>query len=316
MPRLFLLCFLSLHGWSHFLNAKSVTIQLDWIYNAQFAGLYQAIEQGYFEEKGVEVTLLEAPKSVGVVESVVGADDLRFGISESSVLLAKRQAGLPIVALAPMFQTSPMGWMHLPQSDIQSIADFQGKRIGIHADGEKILGIALAQNGLSLEDVEFVEVGYDPEVLIKGEIDLMQAYYIDEFVELQRRTGNTGRIELAGKNGYLAYSQVLFTKESTLKASPELVVAVTEACRDGWAYALDHKAATIDLILDRWNGELNRAYQLSSLEKIESLVRPDGGTIMPWTDPATWQAMQELLLQFGLLAAASELSDFLYSPVH
>ncbi len=262
------------------------------------------------------MTLLDAPKSVGVVESVVEAGDLRFGVSESSVLLEKRQSGHPIVALAPMFQTSPMGWMHLPKTGIESIADFKGKRIGIHADGEKILGIALAKHGLKLDDVHFIEVGYDPKVLIDGEIDLMQAYYIDEFVELQRRTQNAGLIELAGQNGYLAYSQVLFTTETIAKDQPELVRAVTNASRKGWTYALDHKRETIDLILGKWKDDLNREYQLSSLEKIELLVRPEGGEVMPWTDQASWEAMQDLLLEFELLPAAVELESFLFKPTY
>lgn len=294
--------------------AKSITIQLDWIFNAQFAGLYQAIEQGYFEEYDLEVTLLEAPKSVGVVESLIDSGDLRFGVSESSVLLGKRGEGNPIVALAPMFQTSPMGWMHLPESNIQSVKDFKGKRIGIHADGLKILGIALAKHGLSLDDIQFVEVGYDPDVLIKGEIELMQAYYIDEFVELQRRTDNGGHIELAGQNGYLAYSQVLFTTEAMIENQAEVVVAVTEACRKGWAYALDHKEATIELILSQWNPEINRDYQLASLEKIEQLVRPENSEIMPWPFIEKWKAMQELLLNYDLLPNPVDLSEFIYQP--
>ncbi|QXD23477.1 ABC transporter substrate-binding protein [Opitutia bacterium ISCC 51] len=314
LPPILLCLLLFIAGGGTAFSKKFVTIQLDWIYNAQFAGLYQAIEQGYLKEFDLEVTLLEAPKSVGVVESLTDSDDLRFGVSESSVLLGKRREGHPIVALAPMFQTSPMGWMHLPKSNIQSVKDFKGKRIGIHADGLKILGIALAKHDLSLDDIHFVEVGYDPAVLIKGQIELMQAYYIDEFVELQRRTDNAGHIELAGQNGYLAYSQVLFTTEAMIESQAEIVVAVTEACRKGWAYALDHKEATIDLILSKWNPEINRDYQLASLEKIEQLVRPENSKIMPWPSIEKWQAMQELLLEYDLLPSPVDLSEFVYQP--
>jgi ABC-type nitrate/sulfonate/bicarbonate transport system substrate-binding protein len=295
-------------------SSTKVSIQLDWIYNAQFSGLYQSIEQGYFAERGLEVTLLEAPKSIGVVESVVDAEDIRFGSSESSVLLAARQSGQPVVALSPMFQYSPMGWMYLPESGIQSVSDFQGKRIGIHADGEKILGIALAQHGITLDDISFVEVGYDPQVLIDGKVDLMQAYYIDEFVALQQTIGNRGKILLAGKNGYLAYSQVLFTSEKVLHSHQDTVIAVVEACRQGWAYALAHQEETIDLILEKWNPELDRDYQLQSLAKMEALIRPGGGAIMPWASSEKWQEMQNMLLEFDLLPEAVDLETFIFTP--
>jgi len=314
LRRLFLTGFMCLFAHVNANANTSVTIQLDWIYNAQFAGLYQAIEQGYFDQEGLDVTLLQAPKSVGVVESVVDAKDLRFGVSESSVLLAQRLAGQPIQALAAMLQASPMGWMHLPKTGIDSIADFKGKRIGIHADGEKILGIALAKHGLSLSDVNFVEVGYDPQILVDGQIDIMQAYYIDEFVELQRITGDTGLIELAGDNGYLAYSQVLFTTEDTVNQQPELVHSIISAMRKGWMYALDNKNETIDLILLKWKTDLNRDYQRASLQNLEALVRPQGRDVMPWSNQARWEDMQELLLKYNLLSGEVNLQDFLYKP--
>lgn len=294
--------------------ATQVKIQLDWIYNAQFSGLYQAIEQGYFAEQDIDVELIKAPKSIGVIEAVVDASDVIFGTSESSVLLVERLKGQPVVALAPMFQTTPMGWMSLPATGIESMKDFKGKRVGIHGDGEKILEVALAQAGLSLKDITFVDVGYDPSILVNGEIDLMQAYVIDEFVELQRLTGGKGRILLAGENGYLAYSQVLFTTESVIENHRTVVFQIMDACRKGWAYALDHQKETVDLILHKWTPELNRDYQLGSLAKIEGLVRPTGGEIMPWVSADKWQAMQDLLLEFDLLTGAVSMDDLLFKP--
>ena len=294
--------------------ATQVKIQLDWIYNAQFSGLYQAIEQGYFAEHDLEVELIKAPKSIGVIEAVVDDDAIIFGTSESSVLLVERLKGQPVVALAPMFQTTPMGWMSLPATGIESVKDFKGKRVGIHGDGEKILEVALAQAGLNLKDITFVDVGYDPSILVNGEIDLMQAYVIDEFVELQRLTNGTGKILLAGENGYLAYSQVLFTSESVVANHREVVFQIMEACRKGWAYALDHQQETVALILEKWTPELNRDYQLGSLAKIEGLVRPAGGDIMPWVSADKWKAMQDLLLEFDLLTAAVSMDDLIFKP--
>ena len=295
-------------------GVTQVKIQLDWIYNAQFSGLYQAIEQGYFAEHDIEVELIKAPKSIGVIDAVVEDDAIIFGTSESSVLLVERLKGQPVVALAPMFQTTPMGWMSLSESDIDSVEDFKGKRIGIHGDGEKILEVALARAGLSLDDITFVEVGYNPSILIAGEIDLMQAYVIDEYIELQRLTKGTGKILLAGENGYLAYSQVLFTSESVIANHREIVFQIMEACRKGWAYALDNQEETVDLILKKWTPDLNREYQLGSLAKIEGLVRPSGGEIMPWVSTKKWQAMQDLLLQFDLLSHAVPLDELIFQP--
>ncbi len=291
-----------------------VHFQLDWIYNAQFAGLYQGIEQGYFAEAGLEVTLVETQKSIGVVEAVVAQPGIAFGSSEGNVLLGARQQGQPVVALAAMFQGSPMGWMSLAETGVTSVADFTGKRVGIHADGTKVLAVALAQENLNFNNVVMTEVGYDPQILLDGSVDLMQAYYLDEFVALQKLAPTPPNFLFAKDNGYESYSQVLFTTEATLKDHPEIAAAMLEACRRGWQYALDHPGETIDLILARWNPGLDRDYQLSSLQKIAELVRPDGTTIMPLMSIEAWARSQAVFLQYGILEGPVDLANFVYQP--
>lgn len=288
-----------------------VLFQLDWIYNAQFAGLYQAIEQGYFAEEGLEVTLAEAPKSRGVVETVVQHAGIAFGSSESNVLLVQRAGGQPVVAVGTMFQDSPIGWMSLASRGFASPRDFRGRRIGIHADGGKVLQVALARAGMTLADVELVEVGYDPDEVISGKVDLMQAYYLDEYVALQLRTGGAGSIILARDHGYVAYSQVIFTTEAVAREHPEHVRGMLRAVQRGWEHALAHPEETVGLILARWNPELDRAYQEASLARIGELVKPGGAPALAPLSRERWAASQAIFLEHGLIPAPVDLDAFL-----
>lgn len=296
-------------------EAVPVRVQLDWIFNAQFAGLYQAVEQGYFAEAGFAVDLKESPKSAGVVESVVAASGLAFGVSESNVLLLERQKGRPVVALAPMFHSSPMGWMVLKKSGIRTAADFRGRKVGIHHDGEKVLAVALARVGLTLKDVVMTEVGYDPRVLLEGTVDLMQGYSLDENVALKLRAPGQSDFIHAKDHGYLAPSQVLFATEATLAAHPALVERFLAACRRGWAFALANPEATIDLILKTWNPKLDRAYQLASLGQIAPLVQPTpASSIMPLMTRQEWEACQSVFVEHRFLEKRVDLEAFVYTP--
>ena len=299
-----------LHGES----LKPVLLQFDWIFNAQFAGVYQAIERGYFAEEGFEVMVREAPASSGVIEAVTQSSLPSFGTSESNVLLSARSQGTPVVALPPMFQKSPMGWMALKSSGIDSIDDFADKRVGVHVDGEKVLALALARAGLDLDSVETAKVGYDPAILIAGKVDLMQAYVIDEFIALQKMTGGEATIHLAGDLGYLAYSQVLFTTENTAENYPDIVLGMVTALRRGWEYALNHPDATVELILEKWNPELDPEYQLASLKAMESLLRPPGKDLMPWPSAEAWDQRQQNFLEFGFLKQPVDLEKFVFQP--
>ena len=287
-----------------------VTMQLDWIYNAQFAGLYQASEQGYFEKAGLEVEILPVDPKQRTVESVLGGK-IAFGSAESNVLLKAHADGAPIKVLATMFQDSPLGWMYLKDSDIQTFADLAGKRIGIHPDGEKVLSLASANAGLDTGEFLLPHVGYDIKILVNGEVDAMQCYAIDEFVKLQLATDGKGGLFMAKDLGYKAYSQVIFTTAETVETHPGIVRSFLEAVQRGWSHALDHKEETVDLIIRKYNPDLDRAYQLASLEQIEELVRPGG------VDPLTpvrrdiFAASMRMYMEAGILSAGTNLDDLL-----
>lgn len=289
-----------------------VVLQLDWVLNAQFAGVYQAVEQGYYEEAGMEVEIRPVPKDDFSVEVVV-ADPAPyiFGVAESNVLIQAHAGGAPIKALATMFQDSPMGWMSLASSGIEKIADFKGKRVGVHTDGEKPLELALAQFDLNRSEMEIVHVGWDPAILVKGEVDVMQGYYIDEFVRLQLLTGGKGNFLLARDYGYLAYSQVIFATEKMIEDHSDVVKRFLQATKKGWEYALDHVEDTADLIIAKYSPHLDRDYQLASLRRIADLVSPDGQLPLHPMEPAKWKASQEKFLKIGILKAPADLDVLL-----
>lgn len=288
-----------------------ITMQLDWIFNAQFAGLYQAEHQGYFEEAGLAVTLIPVDPEQKTVPAVLDAGELAFGSAESNVLLNAHANGAPIRIVATMFQDSPIGWMFLESSGIKEFRDLAGKRIGIHPDGEKVLGLAARHAGFAPEDFVLPHVGYDINILIDGEVDAMQCYAIDEFVKLELATEGAGEVFMARDFGYSAYSQVVFTTAETVEKHPEEVRKFLRALQQGWTYALDHKEETVALILERYNPELDSAYQLASLEQIEELVRKNGQSPLYPIDPGVLQKSMIAYKESGLIEKETDLEELL-----
>ncbi len=80
---------------------EQVTLQLKWLHQFQFAGYYAAVQQGYYREAGLNVTIVPAtPGKDPVLEVLNGTAD--YGVGTSSLLLM-RTAGKPVVALAVIF---------------------------------------------------------------------------------------------------------------------------------------------------------------------------------------------------------------------
>ena len=102
---------------SQLMAQESVTLQLKWTHQFQFAGYYMAQQKGYYDEAGLDVTIVPAdqkrPNSFGAVER----GEAQFGVAHSGIL-QQRIAGKPFVAMAAILQFSPYCWMVKETSDI------------------------------------------------------------------------------------------------------------------------------------------------------------------------------------------------------
>lgn len=288
-----------------------VMMQFDWIFNAQFAGFYQAIEQGYFAEEGLDVELRGGLTTPSTVDSVIKEPKISFGSTESNVLIAEFSEGKDVRAIGTMFQSSPMGWMYVDSSGITAFTDLATRRVGVHVDGVRVIRLLLEKAGADLSELDTYECGYDPNIVIEGEADAMQCYYIDEFVRLQNRVGDAGKVFLAKDYGYEAYSQVMFTRASTIEEHPEVVEAFLRATKKGWEYAFAHPEATVDLILEAYSPDLERTYQLGSLQKIEELMRPEMDALFRPMSPAVIEAGQAKLYDAGLIKEKIDAGELL-----
>src|SRR5712692_3436682 len=84
---------------------EQVSMQLKWKHQFQFAGYYAALEQGYYRDAGLDVTIREGGPGIEVAETVVsGKAD--FGVCSASAL-REWAMGRRLVVLAVIFQQSP-----------------------------------------------------------------------------------------------------------------------------------------------------------------------------------------------------------------
>lgn len=292
-------------------ETTQVVMQFDWIFNAQFAGFYQAVEQGFFADAGIELEMRGGPTTSDVVSGTLDEPKISFGSSEANVLLAEAAEGKAVRLLGTMFQSSPMGWMYLGGGEIDEFTDLANKKVGVHEDGWRVVKLLLQERDVDISQLKTYECGYDPQIVIGGEADAMQCYYIDEFVRFQQLEGERAKVFLAKDYGYNTYSQVIFTHPDTIAQHPEMVAGFLKALKAGWQYAFDHPEDTVDLILSEYNRELDRDYQLRSLAKIKELMVPEPGALFRPMDAAVLQENFDTLVQFGLIDGSVAVDDLL-----
>ncbi len=299
-----------------------VTMQLDWKPNVQFAGLLLAKEKGYYAEAGLDLTLRPVGTEMKVAEDVATGTHW-IGCSESGVLINARAEGLPIKAFATMFQGSPFCLMSLKPKGITEPKHLVGKTLGVHPDANKALDIVLAHAGVDRSKMTCIDVEHSIQPLIRGEVDVLMGYLIDEAVALET-AGHAINVIPGYDHGYVAYSQVYFTSEELLRRDPGLVQKFLEASNRGWREAFKDIPATARFVVGKFMPGADLKYQTRSLEKIAAISARETGA--EWLGTMSWDRWVEMCVVFDQSkvlkkpVTAGEMTDFsvlasVYRPV-
>jgi class 3 adenylate cyclase/ABC-type nitrate/sulfonate/bicarbonate transport system substrate-binding protein len=273
-----------------------VSMQLKWKHQFQFVGYYAALEQGFYRDAGFDVIIREGGPGIDVAETVAsGKAD--FGVCGASVL-REWTLGRRLVVLAAIFQRSPAIILVARRADISSVSDLRGRTL-MDSPGSDEIAAMLKREGVDYEALPRVAHEGNPRDLLAGRADAMVAYSTNEPFVLEQ-LGAAFRTFSPEAYGIDFYGDNLCASEAEVKAHPDRVAAFRVASVKGWAYALAHKEATVDLILKSYSGKKSREALLFEAEHTEILVGREPSRIGE-QDPARWRRIAATYRKFGLL---------------
>ena len=267
-----------------------VTLQLKWVTQAQFAGYYAAVSQGYYKKLGLDVTLKVGGPDI-TPEQTVLAGQAEFGLDWLPNLFATREKGGKIVSIAQVFARSGMTELTYKDSGITSIAKFRGKKVGVWCCGNQPeLFAALNKNGINpakKSDVTIVNQPFDMTLFLQRKIDAAAAMTYNELAQvLESKNPKTGKLfTLADLNVFKMASPAvgtgmlednIFTTEKYLNDASHktTIVNFLQASFQGWIYCRDHVAACTDIVLKNGTA-LGHGHQLWQMNEINKLVWPN-----------------------------------------
>lgn len=234
---------------SHALD--NVTLQLKWTHQFQFAGYYIAKEKGFYEEAGINVSILEAdPNNPDSFFNVLSGR-AQFGITHSGIL-QQRLDGKPVVALAAILQSSPYCWMVKADSGINSPKDFVNKRISHISRSENAeLLVMLERSGVQAKDLKLYAGLHPLRDFQRGLVDALQVYVTNEPFQMSQ-LGVDIHLLCPKRYGLNVYGDILYTSEQLLQNNPDLVSRFVEASLKGWRYALLNQQEALELTHTRY----------------------------------------------------------------
>lgn len=286
---------------------EKVTLQLKWKHQFQFAGYYAAIQQGFYRDAGLEVSLREASDDENPAE-VVLRGDAEFGIAASDLIVLRSQ-GKPVVALAPIYQHSPLVLLVAADSGIDSVHGLIGKRVMLEAHADELLAY-LYFEGIKKESITWLPHSFDPSGLIDGTVDAISAYSTDEPF-LLRKAGIKYNTFTPRSGGIDFYGDTLFTTEDQVRLHPERVQSFLHASLHGWKYALANTDEIIELILSKYSDRHSREHLKFEAEMSENLILPDVVEV-GYVNPGRWRHIGETYERMGIIEALPSLEEFLY----
>jgi diguanylate cyclase (GGDEF)-like protein/PAS domain S-box-containing protein len=290
--------------------SRQYVLQLKWFHQFQFAGYYAALEQGFYREEGLDVVIRGRDIKTTPIDDVLsGRAD--FGISDSSLILHKLN-GKPVVALAAIFQNSPLVLMTMEKNNLVNPADLIGKRVMYQRDMDDALIMAMFNEmGVGAADFTYVKHTLDDNALLKGEVDAMSAYITNQ-PYLYRRAGHRVNIINPANYGIDFYGDTLFTSTKLIENDEQAVMAFRRASIKGWQYALEHSEEIIELIASKYNPRGDRDTLRYEADALRRMIRPrliELGDI----NPARYSRIADIYKERGLAPNAANLNGLLYT---
>lgn len=288
-----------------------VSIALDWYPWGNHTGLYLAQENGYFDEEGLNVSIyVPGDPSTGLQLVATGRDT--FTISYQTDVMLARGAGLEVVSVAALVQHPLNSIMTLESSGIERPSQLAGRSIGVAgvASDEPLLRSMLEADGLTLDDVEMVTVGFDlMPALLGGTVDaVIGAYWVHESIlaEQQGESVNVIRIEDWGVPDH--YELLIVTGESTISDNPDVVERFVRALTRGYAAADADRENAIDVLVAA-EPETDRDLELEGIKLLAPLWTDDG--MVPFGTQTTerWSSYAEWLRENNILTTDVDIED-------
>ncbi|MGB3408770.1 MAG: ABC transporter substrate-binding protein [Jannaschia sp.] len=301
-------------------TANSVTLQLQWVTQAQFAGYYVAQDKGFYEAEGLDVTILPGGPDIAPPQVLAGGGaDAMLNWMPSA--LAAREKGLPVVNIAQPFKTSGLMLTCWKDTGITGPQDFIGKTIGVWFFGNEYPFLSwMSQEGIPTDGgedgVTVLKQGFNVDPLLQRQADCISTMTYNEYGQvLDAGVSPDELVTFKYEDmGVATLEDGIYVLEENLD-DPAFVDKMTRFVRasmQGWKYAEENPAEAAEIIIENdETGAQSEAAQLRMMEEIAKLTAGSDGSL----DEADYQRTVDTLLAGGSDPVISEAPEGAWTSV-
>ena len=282
-----------------------VTLQLKWVTQAQFAGYYVALDQGFYGEENLDVTILPGGPDIAPPQVIAGggADVI---VEWMPAALAAREGGLPLVNIAQPFAASGMMLTCWADTGIAAPADLANRTLGVWFFGNEypflswMSQLGLSTDGKAAAGVEVLKQGFNVDPLLQRQADCISTMTYNEYWQVID-AGVTPEELVTFKyedQGVATLEDGLYVLEQNL-ADPAFVDKMTRFVRAsmrGWKWAEENPEDAAMIVLDYdETGAQTEQHQVRMMGEVAKLTAGSNGAL----DSAAYDRTVATLLAGG-----------------
>lgn len=282
----------------------AVTLQLKWVTQGQFAGYYVALDNGYYEEEGLDVTIRPGGPDIAPVQVLMGGGaDVMVDWMPSA--LAAREQGAPVVNIAQPVIRSGLMLVCWADAGIATPEDFRGHKIGTWFFGNEIpLLNWLSQLGIPTtggeDGAEILRIGFNVDPLLQHQADCVTAMTYNEYWQVIDAGVTPEQIVVFRYEDYgvATLEDGLWVNEANLSdpAFVDRMARFVRASMRGWEWALANPEAAAEMVLDHdETGAQTLEHQVRMVREMAALTEGSTGVL----DEAAYQRTVDTLLGGG-----------------
>jgi NitT/TauT family transport system substrate-binding protein len=267
-------------------KAVNVTLQLQWVTQAQFAGYIAAFAKGYYTQQGLNVKIVPAGTDTVPQTTVDDGGSADYAIAWVPKALQSREKGANITDVGQVFERSGTLQISMKDKNITTAAALKGKTVGDWGFGNEYeLFAGMTKAGLDPgKDVKIVQQQFDMNAFLAGDIDAAQAMIYNEYAQvLEAKNPKTGKLYQPSDlnminwnaQGTAMLQDAIWANTTKLKdpAFEATTVKFLTASYKGWIYCAANPTDCRDLVV-RAGSKLGASHQLWQMNEVNKLIWP------------------------------------------
>ncbi|MDR2795287.1 MAG: ABC transporter substrate-binding protein [Spirochaetaceae bacterium] len=255
-----------------------IRVVLDWTPNTNHTGLYAALENGYFAEAGLAVTIEQPPEDGALLLLAAGGAEFAVDFQESFGPAIARAEPLPLTAVAALIAHNTSGIMSLAGAGIGRPRDLEGKRF---ASWETPLVNAVIRNIVEGDGGDFSRVNMVPNAAadafsaLETDVDAIWIYYAWDGIAAETRGIPVNYLDFATINPVFDfYTPILLVNNDYAAEKPGEAAQFVAALSRGYRFAIENPAVAAEILL-KHAPELDRSLVIRSQQYLATRYQAD-----------------------------------------